>query len=40
VAVATFALPLKLNIVTAIAAAVAVGLLLDRSFRDPAPEGP
>jgi len=40
VAVATFALPLKLNIVTAIAAAVAAGLLLDRSFRDAAPEGP
>ena len=40
VAVASFALPLKLNIVTAIAAAVAVGLLLDRTFRDAAPEGP
>lgn len=40
VAVATFALPLKLNIVTAIAAAVAVGLVLDRSLRDAAPEGP
>ena len=40
VAVATFALPLKLNIVTAIAAAVAAGLLLDRSFRDPASEAP
>jgi predicted branched-subunit amino acid permease len=40
VAVATFALPLKLNIVTAIAAAVAAGLLLDRSFRDAAPESP
>ena len=40
VAVASFALPLKLNIVTAIAAAVAVGLLLDRTFRDVAPEGP
>ena len=40
VAVATFALPLKLNIVTAIAAAVAAGLLLDRMFRDVAPEGP
>jgi predicted branched-subunit amino acid permease len=39
-AVATFALPLKLNIVTAIAAAVAAGLLLDRMFRDVAPEGP
>jgi len=39
VAVATFALPLKLNIVTAIAAAVAAGLLLERSFRDAAPEG-
>jgi predicted branched-subunit amino acid permease len=40
VAVAAFALPLKLNIVTAIAAAVAAGLLLDRSFRDAAPESP
>ena len=40
VAVASFALPLKLNIVTAIAAAVAVGLLLDRTLRDAAPEGP
>ena len=40
VAVATFALPLKLNIVTAIAAAVAVGLLLDRSLRNAAREGP
>jgi len=40
VAVAAFALPLKLNIVTGIAAAVAAGLLLDRSFRDTAPEGP
>jgi branched chain amino acid efflux pump len=40
VAIATFALPLKLNIVLGIAAAVAVGLLLDRSFRDAASEGP
>lgn len=40
VAVATFALPLKLNIVVGIAAAVAVGLLLDRSFHDAAPESP
>jgi predicted branched-subunit amino acid permease len=39
VAVATFALPLKLNIVVGIAAGVAVGLLLERSFRDAAPEG-
>ena len=38
VAVAAFALPLKLNIVTAIVAGVAAGLLLDRSFRDAAPE--
>jgi len=38
VAVAAFALPLKLNIVTAILAGVAAGLLLDRSFRDAAPE--
>jgi len=36
VAVAAFALPLKLNIVAAIAAGVAIGLLLDRAFRDPA----
>lgn len=33
VAVAAFGLPLKLNIVTAIAAGVAIGVLLDRSFR-------
>jgi predicted branched-subunit amino acid permease len=38
VAVAAFAMPLKLNIVTAIAAGVAIGLLLDRAFRDPAAE--
>jgi predicted branched-subunit amino acid permease len=38
VAVAAFALPLKLNIVAAIAAGVAVGLLLDRAFRTPAAE--
>jgi predicted branched-subunit amino acid permease len=38
VAVAAFALPLKLNIVTAIAAGVAAGLLLDRSSRGAAPE--
>ena len=38
VAVAAFALPLKLNIVTAIAAGVAIGLLLDRAFRDSEPE--
>lgn len=37
-AVAAFALPLKLNIVVAIAAGVAIGLLLDRSFPDAAPE--
>ena len=36
--VATFALPLKLNIVAAIAAGVATGLLLDRAFRNPATE--
>jgi len=36
VAVAAFAFPLKLNIVAAIAAGVAIGLLLDRAFRDPA----
>jgi len=36
VAVAAFAMPLKLNIVAAIAAGVAIGLLLDRAFRDPA----
>jgi predicted branched-subunit amino acid permease len=40
VAVAAFALPLKLNIVAAIAAGVAIGLLLDRSFPDAAPESP
>ena len=40
VAVVAFALPLKLNIVAGIAAAVAVGLVLDRSFRDAAPEQP
>ena len=38
VAVAAFALPLKLNIVAAIAAGVAIGLLLDRAFRNPATE--
>lgn len=38
VAVAAFALPLKLNIVTAIAAGVAIGLLLDRKFSDTGPE--
>jgi branched chain amino acid efflux pump len=38
VAVAAFALPLKLNIVAAIAAGGAIGLLLDRAFRDPATE--
>jgi predicted branched-subunit amino acid permease len=38
VAVAAFALPLKLNIVVAIAAGVAVGLVLDRAFRNPAAE--
>jgi predicted branched-subunit amino acid permease len=38
VAVAAFAMPLKLNIVAAIAAGVAIGLLLDRAFRDPAAE--
>ena len=37
--VATFALPLKLNIVVAIAAGVAAGVMLDRSFPDAAPEG-
>jgi predicted branched-subunit amino acid permease len=37
-AVAAFGLPLNLNIVVAIAASVAVGLLLDRSFPDAAPE--
>jgi predicted branched-subunit amino acid permease len=39
VAVAAFALPLKLNIVAAIAAGVAAGLLLDRSYPGPASEG-
>ena len=38
VAVAAFALPLKLNIVTAIAAGVAIGLLLDRAFGNPPAE--
>jgi predicted branched-subunit amino acid permease len=38
VAVAAFALPLKLNIVVAILAGVAIGLLLDRRFPDAAPE--
>jgi predicted branched-subunit amino acid permease len=38
-AVATFAVPLKLNIVLAIAAGVAIGLALDRSFPGAAPEG-
>ena len=38
VAIAAFEVPLKLNIVTAIAASVAIGLLLDRAFRDAAPE--
>jgi predicted branched-subunit amino acid permease len=38
VAVAAFALPLKLNIVAAIAAGVAVGLVLDRALRNPAAE--
>ena len=37
-AVAAFGLPLKLNIVVAIAAGVAVGVLLDRSSRDAASE--
>jgi predicted branched-subunit amino acid permease len=37
-AVAAFGLPLKLNMVVAIAAGVASGLLLDRSFRDAARE--
>jgi predicted branched-subunit amino acid permease len=39
VAIGTFALPLKLNIVVGIAAGVAIGLLLDRSFTDAASEG-
>ena len=38
VAVVAFALPLKLNIVAAIAAGVAIGLLLDRAFRNPSAE--
>jgi predicted branched-subunit amino acid permease len=38
VAVAAFALPLKLNIVLGVAAGVAIGLLLDRSFPNSAPE--
>ena len=38
VAVAAFALPLKLNIVTAIAAGVAIGLLLDRALGNPTAE--
>jgi predicted branched-subunit amino acid permease len=38
VAIGAFALPLKLNIVTAIAAGVAIGLLLDRKFFDTRPE--
>jgi predicted branched-subunit amino acid permease len=38
VAVAAFGLPLKLNIVVAIAAGVAVGLLLDRAWPDAAEE--
>ena len=37
-AVAAFGMPLKLNIVVAIAAGVAAGLLLDRSFPDPVAE--
>jgi predicted branched-subunit amino acid permease len=37
-AVAAFGLPLKLNIVVAIAAGVAVGVVLDRSFPTIAPE--
>jgi predicted branched-subunit amino acid permease len=36
-AVATYALPLKLNILVAIASAVAIGLLMDHSARTPAP---
>jgi predicted branched-subunit amino acid permease len=36
VAVATFHLPLRLNVVVAIAAGVAVGMLLDKSWPDPA----
>jgi len=34
VAVAAFALPLRLNVVVAIAAGVAIGLLLDRRWPD------
>ena len=37
-AVAAFALPLKLNIIVGIGSGVAVGLLLDRLFPDPAVE--
>jgi len=37
-AVAAFGMPLKLNIVVAIAAGVAIGLTLDRSFPGRAPE--
>jgi predicted branched-subunit amino acid permease len=37
-AVAAFGLPLQLNVVVAIVAAVAIGLLLDRSFPGAAPE--
>jgi predicted branched-subunit amino acid permease len=37
-AVAAFGFPLKLNIVVAIAAGVAIGMLLDRSFPGAAPE--
>lgn len=38
VAVVAFALPLRLNIVVAIAAGVAIGLLLDRRWPDATPE--
>ena len=38
-AVAAFGLPLKLNIVAAIASSVAIGLLLDRTFPDAVEEG-
>ncbi|RPI60611.1 MAG: hypothetical protein EHM50_07115 [Lysobacterales bacterium] len=37
-AIAAFGLPLQLNIVVAIVAAVAIGVLLDRSFPGPTPE--
>jgi predicted branched-subunit amino acid permease len=37
-AVAAFGLPLKLNVIAAIAAGVAIGLLLDRSFPEAAPQ--